>query len=297
MIKFDVLNRKQLIHKNYLLEASACTGNTFSIENIVVRLLIDPTNPFELSEILVVTFTKAATADLKQRIRNNLLAMQTFCRKALSKENLCNCPDYLLAVIEMGNDQIEKTARLLDTAIASFDRAAIFTIHGFCLRMLREFLIEADLSASAATDVSAISPILLRNVVRDFFRVGLSSAIITPGQLQRLIKDNFSLEKLENKIAKLMQSGNEIISPRSIADQLKRLSDALTFLKTNFICKSDLLIEDFLMRSPSYKEIADRKGNVKNENLEKIQRFLAFLIKKSMILRILIYLLKMASIG
>ena len=75
MKTFNVLNRTLKLHQHYLLEASAGTGKTFSIQNIVVRLLIEATEtqaPLSLSQILVVTFTRSATRDLKRRIRSNI---------------------------------------------------------------------------------------------------------------------------------------------------------------------------------------------------------------------------------
>ncbi len=88
---FQVLERTQNIHSNCILEASAGTGKTYSIENIIVRLLIDEENSCLLENILVVTFTKAATADLKSRIRQSI-------QKALSiieSHQIEGAPDYL----------------------------------------------------------------------------------------------------------------------------------------------------------------------------------------------------------
>ena len=65
-MKFDVLNRACDIHRHYLLEASAGTGKTYSIENIVARLLIEPAphtaEPLKLEQLLIVTFTRARPA-------------------------------------------------------------------------------------------------------------------------------------------------------------------------------------------------------------------------------------------
>jgi len=63
MNQFKILDRHFPIHRNYLVEASAGTGKTFSIQNIVVRLLIENASqniPLTLPNILIVTFTSAA---------------------------------------------------------------------------------------------------------------------------------------------------------------------------------------------------------------------------------------------
>src|ERR1700761_143120 len=106
MKAFNILDREQKVHLNAMLEASAGTGKTFAIENIVVRLLIDPSHekiPMTLEKILVVTFTRAAARDLKVRIRANFV-------KSLKILNACasgsasneEIPDYLSAHIELG---------------------------------------------------------------------------------------------------------------------------------------------------------------------------------------------------
>jgi exodeoxyribonuclease V beta subunit len=73
MKKFNVLDPEIDIFRSCFLEASAGTGKTFAIENIVPRLLIESAPSIQLNEVLVVTFTRAATRELKSRIYSNLL--------------------------------------------------------------------------------------------------------------------------------------------------------------------------------------------------------------------------------
>ena len=113
-----------------IIEASAGTGKTFTIAEIYLALLrgdtvlygTDETAQTEgkhftprVREILVVTFTEAATAELRSRLRKRI-------RNALS---------------ETITDRKIRTS--LSLADAEFDEAAVFTIHGFCLRVLKEF--------------------------------------------------------------------------------------------------------------------------------------------------------------
>ncbi|MES2345260.1 MAG: UvrD-helicase domain-containing protein, partial [Chlamydiota bacterium] len=69
-MKFDVLERSLDVFQTRFLEASAGTGKTFAIEHLYVRLLIESDAPLTVPQILVVTFTKAATRELKMRIRS-----------------------------------------------------------------------------------------------------------------------------------------------------------------------------------------------------------------------------------
>lgn len=108
MKPFDIQDPELKVHRPFLLEASAGTGKTYSIENIVVRALLeDPKKgPLSLSDILVVTFTKAAAKELKIRILQSLQKKSDLPR--------------------------------IKRALVEFDSANIFTIHGFCYRALLE---------------------------------------------------------------------------------------------------------------------------------------------------------------
>jgi exodeoxyribonuclease V beta subunit len=110
-----------------LLEASAGTGKTYAIEGLYLRFVAETGVP--VPEILVCTFTNAATRELSTRIRERILA-------ALSGG------DPVLAAAEeaLGRDLVR---RRLATAAASFDCARISTIHGFCSRVLAEHAFES----------------------------------------------------------------------------------------------------------------------------------------------------------
>jgi exodeoxyribonuclease V beta subunit len=106
-----------------VIEASAGTGKTFTIEHLVLRLLFE--DRAKLEEILVVTFTEKATVDLRQRIRSRIdrvLAGRGAENKADGNE------------VTVGEEQRGR----LENALFSFERAPIHTIHSFCQRTLSE---------------------------------------------------------------------------------------------------------------------------------------------------------------
>lgn len=100
-----------------LIEASAGTGKTYTIENLVVRLLKER-NDVELENILLVTFTEKAASELKIRIREKL------------EGELNDSKDKT------------KTSKKLRETLDAFDKAPIHTIHGFCQTVLRDFAFE-----------------------------------------------------------------------------------------------------------------------------------------------------------
>ena len=142
MKAFHVLDRNLDLHRHYLLEASAGTGKTYSIQNIVARLLIEPIpgqrDPLMINQILIMTFTRAATRDLKQRIHANLDQLIQFLtewqKDCVVKKEI---PDYLLNCLEKGEECVLTVKKRLQQALFTFDQAQIFTLHSFCSRMLR----------------------------------------------------------------------------------------------------------------------------------------------------------------
>ncbi|MFZ5724425.1 MAG: exodeoxyribonuclease V subunit beta [Pseudomonadota bacterium] len=130
-----------------LVEASAGTGKTHAIATLYLRLVlgVNHTTPRRVQEILVVTFTRAATGELRDRIRRRLYEaldalerLQGGDRSLLADDGLPDAPlrELLMAVNAAGRTA-ESVIRLR-LELATFDDAAIFTIHGFCQRALQE---------------------------------------------------------------------------------------------------------------------------------------------------------------
>lgn len=118
-----------------LIEASAGTGKTFTIGLLYLRLLLGLgqnaafPRPLSVEEILVVTFTEAATAELRGRIRQNIHQLRIACVRGVSHNPM-------LAELLAQIDNLPQAASMLLAAERQMDEAAIFTIHGFCQRML-----------------------------------------------------------------------------------------------------------------------------------------------------------------
>lgn len=118
-----------------LIEASAGTGKTFTIAALYLRLLLglggEAAYPRAISveELLVVTFTEAATEELRGRIRSNIHELRIACLRGES----CN-PLYSALLAEIADK--DDAAKTLLLAERQMDEAAVFTIHGFCQRML-----------------------------------------------------------------------------------------------------------------------------------------------------------------
>src|SRR5436190_12833035 len=142
-----------------LIEASAGTGKTYSITGLILRLVLEKKLP--IRQILAVTFTEAATQELRDRIRGRL-------QSALEDLQHGKPDDEIVAVFLKQGD-ISSGIRELDLALQSFDEAQIFTIHGFCQRMLTDHAFESGARFETALLIDP-NP-LFQEVARDFWRL------------------------------------------------------------------------------------------------------------------------------
>ena len=147
-----------------LIEASAGTGKTTAIGRIFVRLIVE--EKLEAKKILVVTFTEAATKELRQRIRGLL-------RQTLDAFTTGNGHDDFFAALVSRNDPAA-AIRLVTAALRGFDEVPVYTIHGFCERVLRENAFESGqtFDSRLITDQEA----LVAEITHDFWRLHFYNA-------------------------------------------------------------------------------------------------------------------------
>lgn len=127
-----------------LIEASAGTGKTWTLTALYARLLLE--RELSVGQILVVTYTTAATAELRERIRARLAELLALYEGGQSGDDFLN---------ELHRRHPGEAARRrLLLAVHGFDEAAIFTIHGFCQRALQDSAFEAggDFDAELTQD-------------------------------------------------------------------------------------------------------------------------------------------------
>ena len=127
-----------------LIEASAGTGKTYTIGSLYLRLLLKAgennfSRPLNVEEILVVTFTEMATEELKKKIRERITdAIDKLTAFAETKDKSAFKNDEFLTALYHDLDIFEAIHRL-KLAEQNMDLAAIYTIHGFCRRMLMQY--------------------------------------------------------------------------------------------------------------------------------------------------------------
>lgn len=198
-----------------LIEASAGTGKTWTIAALYILLLLE--KELRTEQILVVTYTKAATAELRERIRRRIvttLDLYTSGRPAA---------DDLLEQLLM-TDRLQNNTRarmLLTRALYSFDDAAIFTIHGFCQRALLENTFESGslFGSDMVSDQSAI----VKQVCDDFWRSQILSQ--PDGFVEHLVSAGYTPEKMAKPLEGHFQNPDLKIIPQVAEAPLAPLAD------------------------------------------------------------------------
>ena len=205
----------------WLLEASAGTGKTYSLEHLVARLLVEQKSSIE--RILLVTFTNAATNEISERVRQLLKRM--YARSLPQAQPLSDAIEEKL--IDQWVSSGFDLTNIFGRALEAFDDASILTIHRFCQKMLSEF------SFTRAGDYEvelAETNELIDAVVEEFIRRE-SAALRQKDDAAKLLgwKDNLCkvLEKLAAAVpvvAEIRIDENFSGAPEAeISDELKQI--------------------------------------------------------------------------
>ena len=182
-----------------LLEASAGTGKTHTIASLVARYVAEGV---PLEELLVVTFTRAATSELRERVRVRLLEAQAALAEAAAGTTARD--DAVLALLSAGApDQLAARRGRIRRALADFDAATIATTHGFCQQML-EGLGTAGDSARDAVFAEDIGD-LVGEVVDDLYLRGFHMMPQAP--FTRRVAHAIAREAVLNALAPLEPRG------------------------------------------------------------------------------------------
>ena len=254
-----------------LIEASAGTGKTYTITFLVLRLLLGvggggtPRAPLEPAQILVVTFTNAATAELRARIHDRLVtAIRSLEQRACDPQWRDPEPAMQEIIEELaghGPQLLRRAIRILSRARRTLDTAPICTIHSFCYQALGQvYAFEAAeaFSVEYVSDLSTLYGEETRDVVRELFythatRAGTLEALgryAAPQQLQKLITDLLMRVRLPVPAAEAEKSyalhGLSCTSPAlAVEDRIRELASQLEGEYAERMRGLNTVLEDF----------------------------------------------------
>jgi exodeoxyribonuclease V beta subunit len=156
------------------IAASAGTGKTYTIATLFLRYLLE--TDCTVDQVLVTTYTEAATAELKDRLRTRLHEAQSILRRSATLEaarraaEVNGAGETLVNLLAHAGAWHGASARIvrhrLEAAVLDFDHAPVFTIHGFCNRVLQELVFETG-SRFDVKLVTSQEP-LVEDAVADF---------------------------------------------------------------------------------------------------------------------------------
>ena len=249
------------LYGSRLIEASAGTGKTYTIAALYVRLVLGHggessfARPLTPDQILVVTFTEAATEELRDRIRERLATAASYFRQQHDSSDA-----FLVALRESYTDpqQWPALARRLDLAAQAMDEAAVHTIHGWCNRMLREhaFASGSLFTQALETDNSDLWLTVARDYWRQYF--GTSSLPV-----YRFLRVHFaSPEQLLSQVNTLQRYQSEAQQQQLLADnpyqELQQQLEQLQQLKNELLPAIEELRKDI----PQHKGVTHHAGGM-----------------------------------
>jgi exodeoxyribonuclease V beta subunit len=214
-----------------LVEASAGTGKTYSITWLVTRLILE--RSLESKDLLVVTFTIAATEELRSRVRAHLVDVLSAWTEApsLSPESELY---QLYHTLEEG--QRQEAPLRLQRAIDTFEEAQISTIHGFCSQALKDYGAASGIESRRVQ--THLTP-LFDEVVDDYRSLVLSQASVPALRLMNTLKGRLKIDRAKDLIplCRFLESGGWaavfcdplVLPPHSEHPELKTLIKVAQF--------------------------------------------------------------------
>ncbi len=149
---FEKLNVPAMpLHGRHLIEASAGTGKTYNITRLYLRLLLEKKLPVQ--QILVMTFTNAATEEIRGRLADTLRdAMAFWHAVSAGTVDVGDADPVYQHLYTVCEPDVAKAS--LQAALLELDDAAVFTIHGFCNKVMSQLAFDsgAPMSQTLATD-------------------------------------------------------------------------------------------------------------------------------------------------
>lgn len=234
----------------HIIEASAGTGKTFNITELYIRLLLEQRSGKRLlpKDILVMTFTKDATQEIIGRVEAKIRDVLEDISEGKEVKVSIKGQETL---IQKGDQNYKHLKR----SLLEIDEAAIFTIHGFCKKVLSEqaFASGMEMDVSMEVDTSDI----LQKVVEDFFRKHINKSETNFGYLQ--IYKLHTPEKFLADLENVIRSNYEILAD-TFEQETEKLAKEKQQVFVNLEANKSFIFESLIIK---YKD--------KNKRIEEWQ--------------------------
>lgn len=214
------------LKRHGIIEASAGTGKTYTIENLALRVLIEEfsvqSSPPPISKILIVTFTEKATGELKHRIRKKIE------EEKLTLENKLEESEFYKKQ-KVNKESPQSVIHYLQVCLDHFDSASIFTIHGFCNKILKEYSFENGelFQADIVNDINLLNNLYIQEKRKHWYREYNEKLY----DILRL--SEFGKEKWDKSVLEIASRFREddILEPNPTHDFLQKIQDVFVLIQ------------------------------------------------------------------
>ncbi len=233
-----------------LIEASAGTGKTYNITSLYIRALIE--HDISVGKILVVTYTEAATKELKDRLLQRIREAVS----VLKKGKVDNKHDQFLLDLHHHTDDKAHAVERLEGAIRSFDESAVYTIHGFCYQALQEQAFESRAMYDA--ELIGDDSDLVLEAVDDYWRNWVAEVTEEPQKqplLDLLLDRGYEPEKLASELKPYLGKPYLKVLPENISSvdeiesKLQELRNIYVKLRDNWFSDREKILSLLLSDS------------------------------------------------
>jgi exodeoxyribonuclease V beta subunit len=219
--------------RDAVIEASAGTGKTFTLEHLVVELVLATDVTFD--QFLIVTFTEKATSELRARVRAKLELLQAGNGERATDAQVASGDFWTIDVGAQSK---------LTRALHAFDGATITTIHSFCQRVLRE---NAFASGRQFEEEQVDGRDAFRKALRESLRRDVAGDETRLAWLESALHEGWSIQRIEDLLWNCVQARAEL---RPAMD-MGRLAAALDAFPADELASVDIARELKIWRKPS----------------------------------------------
>ena len=244
------------------IEASAGTGKTYTLSSLMVRILLEKYLP---NQVIATTFTRAAAAELKSRIRARLVETYRYfdqCRDLTEQENLAKAQaesDPLFAKVLQGfATQVAYACERLKLVIDQLDELFVGTLDSFSQKLLREFAFESGKieRAEITDDAKAYTRQLIHDVLREWIQQQPQSVIDSLVFAGTLKNTDYYVDTVEQS---LNFSSAHFVNPAATALDLQSFEQAAQHLASLDLSQFSELEAYYLLDGEYYKNINGTK--------------------------------------
>ena len=236
-----------------LLEAGAGTGKTYSLVRLVARQIVE--QDILIEQILIVTFTKAATAEIHQRLQNLLRQLYN---ELHTPEQYTKKLDLSMEWLSRDPESIQKIQKHLRRALRSFDKAPIFTIDSFFYKLTREYSLDIGELSSAPIELNSES--FIEDALKDYWR-----QYVYPMSAEQYANFSLSFQQANSFLQRRFKTPNAELDPAYYASEEDYQAAWTRF--TNLLLEHHTALFSFLTEPPSCFSKQKRPFNVSKKKI------------------------------